>query len=72
MPGFAIKTSRQQIIRFNYYAEAAPVTVAAFAKILPFARLLFHARISGQETWTDNAHGLDIIQENASVFYRTR
>jgi len=27
-----------------------------------------HARISGQEIWTDHAPVLDIIQENASVF----
>lgn len=68
MRGFIIKTPNTPIIRFNYYLEAAPLTVAAFAKILPFTRLFFHARVSGQEIWIDNAHGLDIIQENASVF----
>ncbi len=68
MPGFTIKTPRHQIIRFRYYQVEAPVTVTAFAGILPFTKLFFHARLSGQEVWTDNAHGLDIIQENASVF----
>lgn len=68
MPGFIIKTPDQKVIRFNYYYEAAPVTVAAFAKALPFTRTFFHARVSGQEIWIDNALRLDIIQENASVF----
>jgi hypothetical protein len=68
MPGFVIKTPTQQVIRFNYYHEAAPVTAAAFSDILPFTKLFFHARVSGQEIWTDKAHGLDIMQENASVF----
>lgn len=68
MPGFIIRTKNQKIIRFGYYDQAAPVTVAAFAKLLPFTRVFFHARVSGQEIWTDHAHGLDIIQENSSVF----
>lgn len=68
MPGFIIRTFSQQIIRFNYYTEAAPVTIAAFTKALPFTLTFLHARTSGQEIWADNAHGLDIIQENASVF----
>jgi len=68
MLGFSIKTKSHQIIRFTYYNEAAPVTVAAFKEMLPFTRLFLHARISGQEIWIDNAHGLDITQENASVF----
>ena len=68
MPGFVIKTPENQIIRFIYYKEAAPVTVAAFSGALPFSRTFFHARVSGQEIWIDNALGLNIIQENASVF----
>jgi hypothetical protein len=67
MEGFIIKTADQQIIRFIYYNEA-PVTASAFDKLLPFTRIFFHARVSGQEIWTDQAPELDIIQENASVF----
>ena len=46
----------------------APVTSEAFAKTLPFSQTFVHARVSGQEIWTDSAPQLDIIQENASVF----
>jgi hypothetical protein len=66
MPGFLIKTSNKTI-RFNYHTEA-PVTAAAFDKQLPCTLNLVHARISGQEIWTDRPPQLDIIQENASVF----
>jgi len=68
MTGFILKTSNNKIIRFNYYLDAAPVTSDAFAALLPFTRTFIHARVSGQEIWTDNAPSLDIIQENASVF----
>jgi hypothetical protein len=68
MESFRIKTKENQIIRFKYYLDAAPVTCKAFVKYLPFTMSLIHARISGQEIWSDNAPGLDIIQENASVF----
>lgn len=68
MTGFKIKTIDNQIIRFNYYANDAPITCEAFSKLLPFSRIFVHARISGQEIWIDNAPELDIIQENASVF----
>ena len=68
MKGFRIRTRENQIIRFEFYKEKAPVTCEAFSKVLPFTRTLFHARISGQEIWTDTAPELDIIQENASVF----
>ena len=67
MPGFLLKTPNKTI-RFNYYTEAAPVTVEAFDTQLPFTLTLMHARVSGQEIWTDHAPVLDIIQENASVF----
>ncbi len=67
-PGFTITTAAKVVIRFNFYKEDAPVTVAAFAAALPFTRTFFHARVSGQEIWIDNAPRLDIIQENASVF----
>jgi len=68
MTGFKIITPDNRTIRFNYYWDAAPVTCEAFSKLLPFTRTFLHARVSGQEIWTDDAPALDIIQENASVF----
>ena len=68
MRGFIIRTAKNQIIRFQFYTDTAPLTSAAFAKALPFSKRFFHAKISGQEIWIDNAPELDIIQENASVF----
>ncbi len=68
MADFLIRTKDNQVIRFRFYSEAAPITSEAFARTLPFSRTFFHARISGQEIWIDNAPELDIIQENASVF----
>ncbi len=68
MQSFALKTADNKIIRFNLYTEDAPVTGAAFIKLLPFKRVFMHARVSGQEIWVDDAPPLDIIQENASVF----
>ncbi len=66
--GFTIRTKSSTVIRFSFYAEDAPVTVAAFALELPFTRTFFHARVSGQEIWIDNAPRLNIKQENSSVF----
>jgi hypothetical protein len=68
MTGFTVRTQSNQVIRFSLYADDAPQTVEAFVKMLPFEQTLFHARVSGQEIWTDDAHEIDIIQENASVF----
>lgn len=68
MIGFIIKTVDNTSIRFKLYNEDAPVTSKAFLTLLPFTRKFFHARVSGQEIWVDNAPQLDIIQENASVF----
>jgi len=68
MTGFIIKTKDNQIIRFHYYLEDAPVSSAAFENILPFTKSFYHARTSGQEIWIANAFPFDIIQENASVF----
>ncbi len=68
MQGFIIQTPQNGAIRFNFYPEAAPATVAAFLRALPFSRLFFHARVSGREIWIDDAPLLDIPQENASVF----
>jgi hypothetical protein len=68
MPGFILKTNNNTTIRFNYYLEEAPITCKAFNALLPFTRTLIHARVSGQEIWTDDVPPLDIIQENASVF----
>jgi hypothetical protein len=66
--GFKIITEGQEEIRFQFYGDAAPVTCAAFARILPFTRTFHHARVSGEEIWIDDVPELNIIQENASVF----
>jgi hypothetical protein len=68
MKGFIVKKQGFEPIRFTYYIDDAPVTAKAFADSLPFTQTFMHARVSGQEVWTDNAPELDIIQENASVF----
>lgn len=68
MNGFCIITPDSRTIRFRYYTEAAPITSEAFAGLLPFTRTFFHARVSGQEIWTNDSPHLDIVQENASVF----
>ncbi len=68
MNGLCIRTQDHQTIRFRFYEDSAPLTSQAFSKTLPFTLLIFHARISGQEIWSDNAPGLDIPQENCSVF----
>lgn len=71
MKGFQLITPDNQTITFSYYTEEAPVTCAAFDRLLPFALTLMHARTSGQEFWSDKAPLADIIQENASVFTET-
>jgi hypothetical protein len=71
MAGFQIITTTKQIIKFRCYDEEAPKTTAAFLKLLPFSKVFFHARYSGQEIWIDDAPELNIIQENASVFTET-
>lgn len=68
MQGFKIPLENGEEIRFAYYTAEAPITTAAFAALLPFTRVFYHARVSGQEIWIDDAPSLDIIQENASVF----
>ena len=68
MAGFKIITEEMQEIKFKFYHDAAPVTSKAFAGILPFTRIFYHAKVSGQEIWIDDVPPLDIIQENASVF----
>ena len=68
MKGFQIKTSTGQIIRFNYYLDAARQTSIAFEKAMPFTKTFYHARVSGFEIWIDDAPKLDIPQENSSVF----
>lgn len=68
MTGFKITTADNQEIKFEFYLEDAPVTSKAFHSILPFTRMFFHARVSGQEIWIDDVPNLDIIQENASIF----
>lgn len=68
MQAFQLILPDQTTIRFDLYADAAPVTSAAFLEILPFTRVFCHARVSGQEIWIDDVPALDIIQENASVY----
>lgn len=68
MKGFKITTKENLEIRFEFYSNHAPVTSNAFLRILPFTRIFYHARVSGQEIWIDDVPPLDIIQENASVF----
>jgi hypothetical protein len=68
MTTFRIKTKDIGVIRFNLYKDTAPVTSETFIKTLPFTKTFLHARVSGQEIWTDDAPVLDILQENASVF----
>jgi hypothetical protein len=68
MTGFKIITKDKQEIYFSYYLDSAPFTCEAFSQILPFTRIFYHARTSGQEIWIDNVPQIDIIQENASVF----
>lgn len=68
MQNFSVRTAGNQLIRFHCYNDQAPLTCEAFLKALPFSKLFFHAKVSGQEIWIDNAPPLDIIQENVSVF----
>jgi hypothetical protein len=68
MRGFVLRPSAGIPIRFELYDSIAPVTAGAFINQLPFQRMFFHARVSGEEIWTDSAPVLDIIQENVSVF----
>lgn len=68
MTGFIIQTKSGEEIRFRYDLENAPVTAKAFHAILPFTRVFYHARVSGQEIWIDDVPPLDIHQENASTF----
>ncbi|MDP4263593.1 MAG: DUF3830 family protein [Bacteroidota bacterium] len=68
MTGFSIQTQDGPLIRFRFYHDSASCTSEAFWNSLPFSRVLFHARVSGQEIWTDDAPKLDIPQENSSVF----
>ncbi len=55
-------------MRFHFYLEQAPFTCPAFYAALPFVAGVLHARVSGEEIWTDTAPAIDVIQENASVF----
>ncbi len=68
MKSFVLETATGIRIRFQLYTDNAPVTCKAFYELLPFSRHFFHARVSGQEIWIDDAPPLHIMQENASVF----
>jgi hypothetical protein len=65
--GFKIVYADLQI-KFRLYSGEAPIMVNAFVSELPFIREFMHARVSGQEIWANKGVGLNIIQENASVF----
>jgi len=67
MNGFKLKTKDNTEVRFEYFDEA-PETAKAFDKALPFTLTIMHAKVSGQELWSNKAPKLDVIQENASVF----
>lgn len=68
MTGFKLIDPGHPEIRFRFYQDDAPMTSAAFARLLPFTRTFYHARVSGREIWIDDVPPLDIIQENASVY----
>lgn len=68
MTGFKLITPDLIEIHFQFYLNEAPQTSAAFARMLPFIRRFYHARVSGQEIWIDDGPSLDIIQENASIY----
>ena len=68
MKGFTVITPGNKVIRFRLYEDDAPVTSRAFGDALPFTRTFMHARVAGQEVWTDKGLQLDIIQENCLVF----
>jgi hypothetical protein len=68
MKGFQLITKDGTSIRFHYYLDAARVTSEAFHNMLPFTRMYYHARVSGEEFWIDDVPQLDIIQENASIY----
>jgi hypothetical protein len=68
MTGFKLVSETHADIRFRFYTESAPRTSIAFSNLLPFRRIFYHAKISGQEIWTNDAPRIDIIQENASIF----
>lgn len=68
MKGFSITSKDGTRINFSYYLDDAPLSVAAFDKLLPFTIGFYHARTSGQEFWVANAFTFDVPQENASVF----
>ena len=67
MTGFSITTSAGEVIRFLCYIDAAPLTSQAFLKSLPFTGFFLHARVSGQEIWTERPPQLDIMQENSTL-----
>lgn len=68
MKGFKIQTTDKQEIHFRYYSKEAPESCRAFEGILPFTRMFFHARVSGNEIWIDDVPEVNVIQENSSVF----
>jgi hypothetical protein len=68
MDGFRILTPDNQVIRFRYYLPQAAATCRSFEASLPFQQVLFHARVSGLEIWTEDGPKLNLPQENSSIF----
>jgi len=66
--GFQIKTHDGDRIRFRYFTAQAPETVRAFHQELPFTLAFYHARVSGEEIWTETGPIIQCPQENASIF----
>ncbi|MCB0820606.1 MAG: DUF3830 family protein [Bacteroidetes bacterium] len=65
---FVLRVAGFPDVHFDFYLNDAPATCAAFRNLLPFARTLVHARVSGEEIWFDDLPEIEVIQENASVF----
>jgi hypothetical protein len=57
--------------RARFEATAAPLTCAAFRKLLPFAGDLIHVRWSGEATWVPMGDlALGVPLENATTYPR--
>ena len=67
MTGFLIKTSYNDILRFKFYLDKAPLTCAAFLKALPFSRSLIHPGFLRKEIWTGKGPDVNILPENVFV-----
>lgn len=68
MGSFKVICENEIQLRFKCYLEEAPITSQAFLAALPFETEFYHAKVSGEEIWTQNGLELHIQQENATVF----